>query len=241
MSSRSEEELDADVQARLKAGRLAQLRREAAKIPAPRDLSGAPVLLEIRGLTVYYNKKAKRIGDHALKDVSLSVREGEFIYVMGRNGHGKSTLLDILSGRSKAKRISGKIFVGGIAHDFSDKGGFFSRKKSQLSIPHLKIWDEDDHNNQGMLGETFREQAQISGQPHLIVSHQDMPGIFNHADRIVYLRKGEIIWNDTAQNTFHAYLSEKLPAPMMKLINKAVKQQGWNLQLSEMVFSKKDI
>ncbi|MFA4662332.1 ATP-binding cassette domain-containing protein [Pyrococcus kukulkanii] len=35
---------------------------------------------------------------HVLKDVSLKIREGEFVVIAGENGSGKSTLLKIISG-----------------------------------------------------------------------------------------------------------------------------------------------
>ena len=41
----------------------------------------------------------KRFGAvHALKEVSLSIREGEMIALAGENGAGKSTLMKILTG-----------------------------------------------------------------------------------------------------------------------------------------------
>lgn len=62
-------------------------------------------MLEIRNLNVYYG------GIHAIKDVSLSVREGEIVSLIGANGAGKTTTLQTISGLLKPK--SGEIiFLG---------------------------------------------------------------------------------------------------------------------------------
>lgn len=52
--------------------------------------------IEIRNLTVDYTEKNNRFT--ALKDVSFSVKAGEFVSIIGSSGCGKSTLLSILEG-----------------------------------------------------------------------------------------------------------------------------------------------
>ena len=47
-------------------------------------------LLEIRGLNTYYGES------HILRDVDLSVKAGEMVCLIGRNGVGKTTLLKSL-------------------------------------------------------------------------------------------------------------------------------------------------
>ncbi|MEP9354337.1 ABC transporter ATP-binding protein [Xanthobacter sp. KR7-65] len=54
-------------------------------------------LLEVSGLSVAYGRVA------ALTDVSLTVREGEVVTVLGANGAGKSTLLKAILGAVPAK------------------------------------------------------------------------------------------------------------------------------------------
>ncbi|ABM37610.1 ABC transporter ATP-binding protein [Polaromonas naphthalenivorans] len=56
---------------------------------------GAPVL-RIRSLCKTYGSGESAV--HALRDISLDVRSGEFVVLLGASGSGKSTLLNILGG-----------------------------------------------------------------------------------------------------------------------------------------------
>ena len=49
-------------------------------------------MLKVDNINVYYGKI------HALKDVSLEVKEGEIVALIGANGAGKSTTLKTISG-----------------------------------------------------------------------------------------------------------------------------------------------
>lgn len=70
--------------------------------------------IEIDHLTVDYTEKKNRFT--ALKDVSFSVADGEFVSVIGASGCGKSTLLSVLEGiyppASGGIRIDGKEIHG---------------------------------------------------------------------------------------------------------------------------------
>lgn len=58
-------------------------------------------------------KKFKGINEiTALKDITLAVRQGEFIGILGMNGSGKSTLTRLLNGLEKP--TDGKIYINGI-------------------------------------------------------------------------------------------------------------------------------
>ncbi|MEL6211892.1 MAG: ATP-binding cassette domain-containing protein, partial [Pseudomonadota bacterium] len=67
----------------------------------------APVtpLVEMRNISIAFG------GIHAVEDVSVDLRPGEVVGLLGHNGAGKSTLIKILSGAYQ--RDAGEIYLGG--------------------------------------------------------------------------------------------------------------------------------
>ena len=66
-------------------------------------------ILEAKNLRKYYGTGANQV--RALDGVSLSVKQGEFVAVVGTSGSGKSTILHMLGGLDRP--TAGKVFVEG--------------------------------------------------------------------------------------------------------------------------------
>ncbi len=67
------------------------------------------VLLECKEVTKIYGKGQTQV--RALDKVNLTVREGEFLAVVGTSGSGKSTLLHLMGGLDRP--TEGKVFIEG--------------------------------------------------------------------------------------------------------------------------------
>jgi ATPase subunit of ABC transporter with duplicated ATPase domains len=122
-------------------------RREPLFRFTPERPSGKEVL-ELEGVSKAYGEKV------VLKDVSLTVRRGDKLAVIGANGLGKSTLLKIIMDRLPADR--GKVHLG---HEV--RLGYFAQDHHELlgsdkQTPLEYIWEacpaEGTATVRGMLG-----------------------------------------------------------------------------------------
>lgn len=84
-------------------------------------MSDSPVMISLKQV-----KKVYPGGNVALQGVNLEIRKGEFVFVLGHSGAGKSTFLKLLLREEVA--TSGKVMVGG--RDLS--------KMKQRDIPYLR-------------------------------------------------------------------------------------------------------
>lgn len=77
-------------------------------------------IINLESVNFSYDKKID-----ALKNISLSINEGEHIAIIGHNGSGKSTLAKILNGLVRAD--SGNVEIDGLS--FNDKKEIFEIRK----------------------------------------------------------------------------------------------------------------
>lgn len=87
-------------------------------------------IVRVENLSKTYGKGNTRV--EALKNVSFSVEDGEFVAIVGASGSGKSTLLHLIGGVDRP--TSGSVFVGGknIYELDDDKLAIFRRREVGL-------------------------------------------------------------------------------------------------------------
>ncbi len=65
-----------------------------ATISEQRQLVGEDVVISVQNVHKYYDLGETKV--HALRGITLNIRGGEFVAIMGASGSGKSTLMNIL-------------------------------------------------------------------------------------------------------------------------------------------------
>jgi ABC-type branched-subunit amino acid transport system ATPase component/ABC-type branched-subunit amino acid transport system permease subunit len=102
-------------------------------------------------------------GVHALRGVSLEVREGEILGLVGPNGSGKSTLINVVSGHHRAD--GGRIMLGGVgvaglaAHRLARLG---VSRTYQIPRPFAHLTVRDNVAVAAMFGRLARDRRQAA-------------------------------------------------------------------------------
>ncbi len=84
-------------------------------------------IIEIVSVSKKYNETV-----NALRDVSFSVAQGEFLTVVGRSGSGKSTLLYIIGGLDQP--TSGEVRVSGALTDYRNHDALVRLRREQVGF-----------------------------------------------------------------------------------------------------------
>lgn len=84
---------------------------------------GSEVKLRVENLSKVFSNGNQQI--HAISDVSLEIRQSEFVMIVGPSGCGKTTLINIIGGLEKAS--SGSVLLDGrqISGPGADRGMVF--------------------------------------------------------------------------------------------------------------------
>lgn len=99
-------------------------------------------MLELKNVSVTFNP-GSTLEKKALQDVSVHIKPGEFVTILGSNGAGKSTFFNVITGVAQAE--SGQILLGGQditdlkEHQRSRDIGRLFQNPSQGTAPHLTV------------------------------------------------------------------------------------------------------
>ncbi len=85
-------------------------------------------MIELRGISTFYRQGHQKT--YVLRNVDLTVREGEFVTVQGPSGSGKSTLMNIL-GMLEEPSEGAYLFEGEPVHQLSE------RQRAALHREHI--------------------------------------------------------------------------------------------------------
>ena len=88
------------------------------------------LVLEVRGVDKIYGEAETAI--YALKNVSFSVKKGEFILIVGSSGSGKSTLLNMIGLLDRP--TNGKVFIDGVDTSTLNDNQISSFRNSKLGF-----------------------------------------------------------------------------------------------------------
>jgi len=102
-------------------------------------------MLELKNIWVYYDKKP------AVRNVSLTVKKGAFVTILGANGAGKSSTLNAISGIVKVKKkaaegLKGEIrfkgeTISGLEPEKIAARGIIQIPEGRKIFPILTVWE----------------------------------------------------------------------------------------------------
>lgn len=115
--------------------------------------------IQLDHVSKFYKPKRRRKGhvhqDMGVADVELTIRQGEFVFVVGGSGAGKSTLLRLITGQTKPSR--GKVYV-----DEKDLNRVMFLSRNRASVMFGQIWQDPTLIRKKTIGENLTLASQIA-------------------------------------------------------------------------------
>ena len=115
--------------------------------------------IELENVTKFYKPERHHRGDKrvevGVREINLTIRQGEFVFVIGSSGAGKSTLLNLISGSEKPSR--GKVYVGQ-----KDLGWMMKFSRNRASLLFGKVFQESSLIRKKTVEENLALAARIT-------------------------------------------------------------------------------
>ncbi len=156
-----------------------------------------------------------KAGNFRLQDISLSVKQGEYIVLAGPSGAGKTVLLETIAGLRKAEK--GKIWYNGndITKAGAGKRPFTLLFQDLALFPHLKVSENISYavHDRKTASKTLKElAAHFSVTPHLDKRPHELSG--GERQRIALARAmacaPEILLLDEPLSSLDNYLKKEI-------------------------------
>ena len=115
--------------------------------------------IELEDVTKLYKPQRKRRGPvhdvMGVEDVNLTIRQGEFVFVVGSSGSGKSTLLQLITGQTKPNR--GRVYM-----DDKDLNWMMKLSRNRAAVMFGKIWQDPTLIRKKTVGENLALASKIT-------------------------------------------------------------------------------
>ena len=115
--------------------------------------------IELENVTKVYKPKRRRKGlvhtDMGVEEVNLTIRQGEFVFVVGASGSGKSTLLRLITGEAKPNE-------GRVCIDQKELGWMLKLSRNRAAMMFGKIWQDPTLIRKKTIGDNLALAVKIA-------------------------------------------------------------------------------
>ena len=115
--------------------------------------------IELENVTKVYKPKRRRKGlvhtDMGGEEVNLTIRQGEFVFVVGASGSGKSTLLRLITGEIRPNE-------GRVCVDEKELGWMLKLSRNRAAMMFGKIWQDPTLIRKKTIGDNLALAVKIA-------------------------------------------------------------------------------